>query len=69
MNAYIYNVPTSHQSLLVTANLLNKKFIGIEQEKEFIQMSIARKKELDSQRKNIESRIKDLLMYRNINNS
>lgn len=69
MNAYIYNVPTSHQSLLVTANLLNKKFIGIEQESEFIQMSIARKKELDSQRKNIESRIKDLLMYRNINNS
>ena len=69
MNAYIYNVPTSHQSLLVTANLLNKKFIGIEQEKEFIQMSIARKKELDSQRKNIESRIKNLLMYRNINNS
>ena len=61
MNAYIYNVPTSHQSLLVTANLLNKKFIGIEQEKEFIQMSIARKKELDSQRKNIESRIKNLL--------
>lgn len=69
MNAYIYNVPTSHQSLLVTANLLNKKFIGIEQEKEFIQMSIARKNELDSQRKDIESRIKDLLMYRNTNNS
>lgn len=53
----------------IAANLLHRRFIGIEQESEFIQMSIARKKELDSQRKNIESRIKDLLMYRNINNS
>ena len=29
----------------IAANLLHRKFIGIEQEKEFIQMSIARKNE------------------------
>lgn len=44
----------------IAANLLHRKFIGIEKENEFIQMSIARKNELDSQRKNIESRIRDL---------
>lgn len=44
----------------IAANLLHRKFIGIEKESEFIQMSIARKKELDSQRNSIESRIRDL---------
>ncbi|WP_300702072.1 site-specific DNA-methyltransferase [uncultured Campylobacter sp.] len=44
----------------IAANLLNRKFIGIEKESEFIKMSIARKNELDSHKKDIESRIKDL---------
>lgn len=48
----------------IAANLLHRKFIGIEQEKEFIQMSIARKNELDSHRKDIESRVKDLVVYK-----
>lgn len=47
----------------IAANLLHRKFIGIEQESEFIQMSIARKNELDSHRKDIESRIRDLTCY------
>lgn len=47
----------------IAANLLHRKFIGIEQEKEFIQISIARKNELDSHRKDIESRIRDLTCY------
>lgn len=47
----------------IAANLLHRKFIGIEQEKEFIQMSIARKNELDSHRKDIESRIRELTCY------
>ncbi|HIV49516.1 MAG TPA: site-specific DNA-methyltransferase [Candidatus Helicobacter avicola] len=44
----------------IAANLLGRKFIGIEKEMEFIQMSIKRKEELDSNRKIIEARIKDL---------
>lgn len=47
----------------IAANLLHRKFIGIEQEKEFIQMSIARKNELDLHRKDIESRIRELTCY------
>lgn len=47
----------------IAANLLHRKFIGIEREKEFIQMSIARKNELDSHRKDIESRIRELTCY------
>ena len=48
----------------IAANLLKRKFIGIEKESEFINMSIKRKDELDSDRKSIESRIKDLIMCR-----
>ncbi len=53
----------------IAANLLHRKFIGIEKENEFIQMSIKRKEELDSNRKGIESRIRDLVRHRNTNNS
>ena len=47
----------------IAANLLHRKFIGIEQESEFIQISIARKNELDLHRKDIESRIRELTCY------
>ena len=47
----------------IAANLLHRRFIGIEQESEFIQMSIARKNELDLHRKDIESRIRELTCY------
>lgn len=44
----------------IASNLLGCKFIGIEKENNFIQMSIKRKNELDSNRLTIKSRIKDL---------
>lgn len=44
----------------IAANLLGRKFIGIEKEKEFIDISIARKAELDSNRNMMESKILDL---------
>ena len=44
----------------IAANILGRKFIGIEKENEFIQISIKRKNELDAKRKEIESKIKDL---------
>ena len=44
----------------IAANLLGRKFVGIEKENEFVQMSIRRKRELDANRQEIESRIKDL---------
>lgn len=44
----------------IASNLLGRKFIGIEKENNFIEMSIKRKNELDSNRLTIKSRIKDL---------
>ena len=44
----------------IEANILGRKFIGIEKENEFIQISIKHKNELDAKRKEIESKIKDL---------
>lgn len=50
----------------IAANLLERKFVGIEKENEFIQMSIKRKEELVSNRKAIEARIKDLMLCKNM---
>ena len=44
----------------IAANLLNRKFIGIEKENEFIKMSMDRKIELDEKHNEIKSKIKDL---------
>ncbi len=44
----------------IAANLLGRKFIGIEKEDEFIKMSIARKKELDSSHETIKNKVYDL---------
>ncbi|TLD86550.1 site-specific DNA-methyltransferase [Helicobacter sp. MIT 05-5294] len=44
----------------IAANLLNRSFIGIEKENEFIKMSVDRKVELDKNRKETESKIKDI---------
>lgn len=44
----------------IAANLLNRKFIGIEKENEFIKMSIGRKIELHKKYNEIKSKIKDL---------
>lgn len=50
----------------IAANLLGRKFVGIEKESEFIKMSLARKNELDSHFKTIESKIKDLITIKSI---
>lgn len=44
----------------IAANLLNRKFIGIEKENEFIDISVNRKRELDIRHKDVRSKIKDL---------
>ena len=48
----------------IAANLLNRKFVGIEQESEFIGISVKRKKELEHYTESIESKIKDLAFYK-----
>ncbi|MFV0946549.1 DNA-methyltransferase [Campylobacter jejuni] len=44
----------------IAANLLNRKFIGFEKESEFIEISIARKKELENNFNTIKNKISDL---------
>lgn len=44
----------------IAANILGRKFIGIEKEKEFIDLSIARKLELEANFKTIKNKINDL---------
>lgn len=44
----------------IAANILGRKFLGIEKESEFIKMSIARKNELESNFDSIKNRINDL---------
>ncbi|HEF9081242.1 TPA: site-specific DNA-methyltransferase [Campylobacter coli] len=44
----------------IAANLLNRQFIGFEKENEFINISIARKKELENNFNTIKSKINDL---------
>lgn len=51
----------------IAANLLNRKFIGIEKEKEFIDLSVKRKNELVIRKEEFESRIKDLKNMQNLN--
>ena len=63
-NSLICDPFSGSSSTGIAANLLRRKFIGIEKESEFIKLSIARKKELDSHRKGIESKIKDLVSYK-----
>lgn len=48
----------------IGANLLNRKFIGFEKESEFIEISIARKKELENNFNTIKSKINDLKLLR-----
>lgn len=47
----------------IAANLLNRNFIGIEQEQDYIKMSIGRKKELDSNSQTIQDKIKEFKYY------
>ena len=49
----------------IAANLLNRKFIGIEKEKEFIDISLKRKQELDLNFDKIKHKINDLKMLKN----
>lgn len=51
----------------IAANLLNRKFVGIEQEEEFIQISINRYKELKNNKENIIKKIKDLSFLKEFN--
>ncbi|WP_334092758.1 DNA methyltransferase, partial [Helicobacter typhlonius] len=44
----------------IAANLLNRKFIGIEKENEFIKISINRKRELEKNLEIIKNKINDL---------
>ena len=44
----------------IAANIVGRSFTGIEKEKAFYEMSIARKNELDANRDTMISKIKDL---------
>ena len=44
----------------IATNLLGRKFIGIEKDKEFVDISMARKKELDQNMANFRKKIADL---------
>ncbi|MBQ3674222.1 MAG: site-specific DNA-methyltransferase [Campylobacter sp.] len=45
----------------IAANLLGRKFIGIEKDREFVDISMARKKELDQNMANFRKKIADLV--------
>ena len=45
----------------IAANLLGRKFIGIEKDREFVDISMARKKELDQNMANFRKKITDLV--------
>lgn len=51
----------------IAANLLNRRFIGMEKEKEFIDLSIKRKNELSIRKEEFESKIKDLKKIKKLN--
>lgn len=59
-NSIICDPFSGSSSTGIVANILGRKFIGIEKEKEFIDISITRKAELDSKRNMMESKIVDL---------
>lgn len=44
----------------IAANLLNRQFVGIEKESEFINLSIKRKNELDVKFEEFKNKLKDL---------
>ncbi|MGG7074419.1 site-specific DNA-methyltransferase [Campylobacter sp. 9BO] len=44
----------------IAANLLGRKFVGIEREREFYEISLKRKSELESNRENFKKRLNDL---------
>ncbi|PAF45674.1 site-specific DNA-methyltransferase [Helicobacter sp. 11S02629-2] len=48
----------------IAANLLERKFIGIEKDSAFFDLSIRRKLELDESRLKIESKLKDLMLLK-----
>ncbi|RDU65994.1 site-specific DNA-methyltransferase [Helicobacter didelphidarum] len=50
----------------IAANLLGRKFVGIEKESEYIAISQARKQELDSSFGIVETKIKDLVSMKSI---
>ena len=45
----------------IAANLLGRKFIGIEKDKEFVDISMARKNELDENKEKFRKKIADLV--------
>ncbi|PAF51792.1 site-specific DNA-methyltransferase [Helicobacter sp. 13S00401-1] len=49
----------------IAANLLGRRFIGIEKDTNFIDLSIKRKLDLDKNKAKIESKIKDLVFLKN----
>lgn len=62
-SSYILDPFSGSSTTGIAANLLNRNFIGIEKEEEFIDMSIKRKKELDSNFEMIKDKIKEFYLY------
>lgn len=59
-NGKFYNLRSIYSTTGIAANLLGRRFVGIERESSFINLSIKRKGELDSKFKEIYLRVADL---------
>lgn len=62
-NGKFYNLRSIYSTTGIAANLLGRRFVGIERESGFIDLSIKRKGELDSKLKEIYLKIADLRHY------
>lgn len=59
-NGKFYNLRSIYSTTGIAANLLNRQFVGIEKESEFINLSIKRKNELDVKFEEFKNKLKDL---------
>lgn len=64
-NAWILDPFSGSATTGIAANLINRRFLGIEQDSQFIEMSLNRRLELDNNNKYIEyrSKLKDISIY------
>ena len=64
-NAWILDPFSGSSTTGIAANLINRRFLGIEQESDFVEMSRSRRIELDDKEKYAEyrSRLKDIAIY------
>ena len=65
-NSFICDPFSGSSTTGIAANLVGRNFIGIEKEKEFIDISLARKNELDQNRDKIFNKIDDFKIFKEL---